>query len=129
AMALVAATGRGTAAGVLVLVALAVFSLGRSLCSIASKDVQGRTVPKGTRGQINGLSTTVSGIVAITLGLVPRAAGGGDRAPADLARLLAGGAVLWTASALGYATIREPAPTAPAAEPEPENWLATSIAL
>ncbi len=129
AMALVAATGGGTAAGVLILLALAVFSLGRSLCSIASKDVQGRTMPKGTRGQINGLSTTVSGIVAITLGLILRVARGGDLDPGDLAWLLAGGAAAWTASALVYATIREPAPSAPAAEPESENWLATSIAL
>ncbi|MCB1281355.1 MAG: MFS transporter, partial [Salinibacterium sp.] len=52
--------------------------LGRSLCSISSKDVLGRTVPKGTRGQINGLSTMSAGIVAITLGLVLRLVGGGD---------------------------------------------------
>ncbi|NLE98810.1 MAG: MFS transporter, partial [Propionibacterium sp.] len=41
-MALTAAVGRGLAAGVAIIVALAVFALGRCLTSIASKDVQGR---------------------------------------------------------------------------------------
>src|SRR5699024_8502910 len=68
-MAVTAATGRGLLAGLVIVLALMVFSLGRCLCSISSKDVQGRTVPKGERGQINGLATTASGIIAITLGL------------------------------------------------------------
>lgn len=72
-MAFIAALGSGLAAGVGILVALAIFALGRCLCSIASKDVQGRTIPKGERGQLNGISTTVAGIVAITLGLAIRA--------------------------------------------------------
>ncbi len=109
AMALVAALGRGLGAGVLVLVALAVFSLGRSLSSIASKDVQGRTIPRGERGQINGLSTTVAGVVAITLGLWLRAYGGSDLSTSQFAWLLAGSAVLWVLAALVYAGVREPA--------------------
>src|SRR5699024_11258880 len=71
-IALVAAFGSGTAAGVGILAALAVFSLGRCLCSIASKDVQGRTVPSGERGQIIGLATSAAGLVAVTLGLAVR---------------------------------------------------------
>lgn len=42
-----AALGQGLVAGVVILVGLAAFALGRCLCSIASKDVQGRTIPKG----------------------------------------------------------------------------------
>ncbi|WP_433955877.1 hypothetical protein [Janibacter indicus] len=76
-MAVTAAIGSGLAAGLTIIVALAVFSLGRCLTSIASKDVQARTVPKGERGQINGLATTASGLVAITLGLAVRALGEG----------------------------------------------------
>lgn len=109
AMALVAALGQGLLAGVLILIALGVFSLGRSLCSISSKDVQGRTVPKGERGQINGLATTASGIVAITLGLALRVFGGSDLSAGQLAWLLVGGAVLWVLAAWVYSTIREPA--------------------
>ncbi|WP_111719748.1 MFS transporter [Homoserinimonas sp. OAct 916] len=109
AMALIAAIGHGLVAGVLILIALAVFALGRSLTSIASKDVLGRTMPRGSRGQINGLSTTASGIVAITLGLVLRLVGGRDLSPAVLAWLLAGGAIMWLFAALVYSRVREPA--------------------
>ncbi len=109
AMAMVAAFADGLLAGVLILVALAMFSLGRSLCSISSKDVLGRTVPKGTRGQINGLSTMSAGIVAITLGLVLRLVGGGDPPIWMLVVLLAGGSAAWVLAALVYASVREPA--------------------
>lgn len=109
AMAVTAALGHGLAAGIIILAALVVFSLGRCLGSIASKDVQGRTVPKGERGQINGLSTTASGLVAITLGLAIRFFGGEDLSPGQLAWLLAGGAALWVGVAFIYAAIREPA--------------------
>lgn len=108
AMAVIAAFADGLAAGVLILAALAIFSLGRSLCSISSKDVLGRTVPKGTRGQISGLSTMASGLVAITLGLALRVIGGGDPPLWMLILLLAGGAAMWVLAALVYAGVREP---------------------
>lgn len=108
-MAFIAALGSGLAAGVGILVALAIFALGRCLCSIASKDVQGRTIPKGERGQLNGISTTVAGIVAITLGLAIRAFVGAELAAAHLAWLLAAGAALWVGVAVIYAGVREPA--------------------
>lgn len=110
AMALVAALVDGTTAGVSILVALAVFSLGRCLTSIASKDVQGRTIPKGERGQINGLATTASGLVAITLGLAIRFFGGESLTQVQLAWILALGAVFWVGVGLLYSGIREPAP-------------------
>ena len=108
-MAVIAALGSGTAAGVGILVALAGFSLGRCLCSIASKDVQGRTIPSGERGQIIGLATSASGFVAITLGLAIRILGGEDLDHTALAILLAVGAMLWMLSASIYAQVREPA--------------------
>ena len=107
-MALVAAVSSGLMAGVLILVALGVFSFGRSLTSISSKDVQGRTVPKGERGQINGLSTTASGIVAITLGLALRFLGGGELSVGALACVLICGVFLWVLAAWVYATVVEP---------------------
>ncbi|MBF6841780.1 MFS transporter, partial [Acinetobacter baumannii] len=108
-MAAIAALGHGTAAGVGILAALVVFSLGRCLCSIASKDVQGRTIPSGERGQIIGLATSAAGLVAITLGLAIRLLGGGELDSTELALLLAAGAVLWVLSASMYARVREPA--------------------
>lgn len=108
AMAFIATFADGLVAGVLILMALAVFSLGRSLCSISSKDVLGRTVPKGSRGQINGLSMLAAGVVAITLGLALRLVGGGDPPIWMLVVLLAGGAVMWVLAALVYSGVKEP---------------------
>lgn len=105
-MAATAAIGHGLAAGLIIVLALAAFSLGRCLCSISSKDVQGRTVPKGERGQINGLATTASGLVAITVGIGIRLTG--DANAERLAWLLAAGAFLWVAAAVVYSGIREP---------------------
>ncbi|MDO5634182.1 MAG: MFS transporter [Micrococcus sp.] len=108
-MAAATALGQGLTAGILILVALAVFAFGRCLCSISSKDVKGRTIPKGERGQITGLATTAAGVVAITLGLLLRVLGGEQLSAATLAWVLAAGAALWVGVALVYASITEPA--------------------
>ena len=107
AMALVAASMRGVAAGVAILAALTVLSLARSLSSIASKDVLGRTVPKGVRGQINGLATVGAGLAAITVGLAMRSFGGQDTGAATFAWLLLGGATAWLLAVVVYASLRE----------------------
>lgn len=60
----------GTALGVAVIVALAGFATARALCSMASKDVQGRTIPKGQRGQISGRAAMLGGVAAIIVGAV-----------------------------------------------------------
>ena len=107
AMALVAASMRGVAAGVAILAALTVLALARSLSSIASKDVLGRTVPKGVRGQINGLATVGAGLAAITVGLAMRSFGGQDTGAATFAWLLLGGATAWLLAVVVYASLRE----------------------
>ncbi|PYF95609.1 Major Facilitator Superfamily protein [Georgenia satyanarayanai] len=135
-MAATAALGAGLTAGVVIVAALAVFAFGRCLCSIASKDVQGRTIPKGERGQINGLATTAAGFVAITLGLGIRIIGGEDLSAGQLAWLLATGAALWVAVAAVYIGIREPSGDATPSEPEPRtsqgktnNWFTQAMKL
>lgn len=130
AMAVTAALGDGLGAGVAIIAALAVFSLGRCLCSISSKDVQGRTVPKGERGQINGVATACAGLVAITLGVAIRVWGGEDLSAAALAGLLAAGAALWVVVALVYSSIREPAddPAQPATQRD-AGWLTQMVQL
>ncbi len=109
AMALVAATASGMIAGLGVLAALAVFAVARALNSIASKDVLGRTVPKGQRGQIKGVITVASAAIALTLGLALRAWGGDDLDVGTLAALLGGAALMWVIGAFVFATVREPA--------------------
>ncbi|MBE7325618.1 MFS transporter [Nocardioides sp. Y6] len=132
-MALTAALARGVTAGVLVIAALTVFSLGRCLCSIAVKDVQGRTIPPGQRGQVTGLATTAAGVVAITLGLGLRFLGGDDLTATVLAWLLAGGAALWVGVALVSAGIREPldepSGSGPRSEPQEAGWFARTVDL
>ncbi|WP_298254927.1 MFS transporter [uncultured Arthrobacter sp.] len=130
-MAVAAALGSGLSAGLTIVALLAVLSLGRCLCSISSKDVQGRTVAKGTRGRINGLATTASGLVAITLGLGIRFLGDRDVDAGRLAWLLAGGAALWVVVAVLYSGIREPAgQEQPTREPgDGQGWFARTSAL
>lgn len=131
-MAITAALATGLTAGIIIVAALAVFSFGRCLTSIASKDVMGRTVPKGERGQINGLATTVAGLVAITLGLAIRFFGGEDLGAGQLAWLLAGGAVLWVGAAWLYASIREPSEEPGAEDTTPgerNGWIRETYEL
>jgi hypothetical protein len=106
-MAVLAVTSEGAAAGWGILAALAAFALARSLSSLASKDVLGRTIPKGARGQINGAATVASGIVAITVGVALRVLGGEDAAPATFALLLGCAALTWVAAGAVFATIVE----------------------
>lgn len=107
AMALVVATLEGSAAGLGILGALTVFALARAGSSFASKDVLGRTLPKGVRGQVTGLATVGAGIAAITIGLGMRLLGGEDTEPATFAWLLAGAATAWVAAAAVFARVRE----------------------
>ena len=107
AMAVIALTLRGAAAGVALLGALAAFAVFRSICSLTIKDIMGRTIPTGQRGQVSGWATTVSGLVAITVGLVIRALGQGA-GTAVFAGLLAGAAALWLVSAAVFVRVREP---------------------
>jgi hypothetical protein len=107
AMALLAATTTGAVAGWGIVGALAVFALARSLSSIASKDVLGRTIPKGQRGQINGLATVASGLVAITVGLALRLLGGEAGGAGTFALLLGVAALAWVAAGAVYASVRE----------------------
>ncbi len=116
-MALIAAVLEGALAGALILAALALFAFGRSLSSLSSKDVMARTIPKGQRGQLNGLSTLVSGLVAVTIGLGIRLWGGDDANVTVLVLLLGGAALAWVAGAAVYASIREPAATSEKAAP------------
>ena len=125
-LALVAATASGWIAGVGVLASLAVFALARSLSSIAGKDVLGRTVPKGTRGQIKGVTTVASSAVALTLGLALRVWGGDSLGAGVLAALLGAAALAWMVAAVIYASIREPAVEVETADADQPGWVAQS---
>ena len=106
-MAAVAVTQTGTAAGFGLLGALVLFSLSRGLCSVASKDVLGKTVPKTRRGRVSGWSEFLAGLVTIGVGVLLLL---DLREPGDMATYLvllaiAGG--LWLVASASYAFIRE----------------------
>ncbi|QYH20442.1 MFS transporter [Corynebacterium aquatimens] len=97
----------GTLLGLLVLFLLAVLAVFRALCSIAGKDVQGRTISKGRRGEITGRATALAGAFTLVIGLVL------TFLPNELpqwaaAALLAAGASTWAFASLVFRGIKEP---------------------
>ena len=106
----VAATLTGAAAGWAIVGLLAVFSLARGLCSVAHKDVIGKTIPKTRRGRLNGLSAAVSGGLALLVGvllLVPGTASDGDAT--FYGGLVAAAGCAWLFAASLFASVREEA--------------------
>lgn len=103
----------GVPLGAAIIVLLAAHALFRSLCSLAGKDVQGRTISKGRRGDITGRATALAGGFTLAIGLIL------TFLPTELpqwaiAALLAGGASTWALASFVFAGIDEP-------EAEPED--------
>ena len=96
----------GLAAGLWVLLLLMVFSLARGACSVAYKDVLGKTIPKTRRGRLSGWIASVSGLGAMGAGLVFGLFSDADsRLPLVLLPL--GGGLLFLAASGFYSRIRE----------------------
>ena len=97
---------RGDGAGWAVLGVLVVFSLARAGCSVAYKDVQGKTIPKTRRGRLSGWIAAIAGalamLVGLGLGLLPEGA-----SSSQMAGLLGLGALAWALAAWLFAGIRE----------------------
>jgi len=66
----VSLTLEGALAGYWLLGLLVLFSLARGACSVAFKDVQGKTLPKTRRGRLGGWISSISGGVTLAIGLV-----------------------------------------------------------
>lgn len=69
-MAVVTLLSSGWVAGVCLLALLAVMSVSRGLCSIAAKDVLGKTIPKRERGKVTGAGASWAGGIGLIFGLV-----------------------------------------------------------
>ncbi|MGD8907146.1 MAG: MFS transporter, partial [Gammaproteobacteria bacterium] len=97
----------GRTAGYAILGLVIAFSLARGFCSVAYKDVLGKTVPKKKRGQLTGWSASAAGIVTVAVGIMlilPKEAGNGA---AVYGFLLIAAAGLWLIAAAVYAQIPE----------------------
>ncbi|TDG15956.1 MFS transporter permease [Seongchinamella unica] len=101
----------GETASLLIVILLALFSLARGVCSVAAKDVLGKTISKSRRGRLTGLAASIAGFVtlgvAALLWFAPDRAGDSGPDIALFALLLAGAAGLWLAAAAVYAGIPE----------------------
>ncbi|WOJ91899.1 MFS transporter [Congregibacter variabilis] len=91
-----------------ILLALAVFSVARGLCSVAAKDVLGKTVAKGRRGRLSGLASSAAGIFTIGFGLFLLLSDGKTSLPLLVSMLCVAG-ILWLSAALLYGQVPEQA--------------------
>lgn len=117
---------KGIALGCAVTILLGALASGRALCSIASKDVQGRTISKGHRGRITGTATMVGGISVVLIGLLLMRLG--QNPPiAVLVGLVFASALAWILAGGIFSTIKEPIPEEK--EHAPNNWVQDSWEL
>jgi hypothetical protein len=112
----------GTAAGVAVLAALAVFSVASGVGSVAFGDVLGKTIAKGKRGQLLAVRATVGGALTLVAGLTLRFVVGEEAGVGLYAGLVAAAAALWAIAAVLFALI----PEEPGATDDGRNALVES---
>lgn len=106
-MAWCALTLDGITAGWVLISLLIVFSLARGVCSVASKDVLGKTIPKTRRGQVAGISAGVAGGVTIAAGVFMSLDSGSAQSLSSFIFLITGAALCWFLASLLYATVNE----------------------
>ena len=94
------------ALGLVVLVLLGVLSIGRALCSITGKDVQGQTISKGKRGVVTGRATTLGGAATLIVGGLLLFVGDVDLTAIVI--LLSIGAASWAVASVVFTGIVEP---------------------
>lgn len=103
----------GPTAALVIVLLLALFSLARGVCSVAAKDVLGKTISKSRRGRLTGIAASLAGFVTLIVALVFWLVSPADPASAENANttlftvLLGSAALLWLAAALTYSGIPE----------------------
>jgi hypothetical protein len=97
---------QGAAAGWAILALVTLFSLARGFCSVASKDVLGKTIPKTKRGQLTGWAASAAGLVTLAVGLALVLPTMSDGASLYGYLLIAAGG-LWLIAAAVYSRIAE----------------------
>ncbi len=107
AIGLVALYIEGSRAGWFMVLFLIAFSLSRGLCSVASKDVLGKTIPKTRRGRLKGYTVSASGILVLAAGLFLIYKSRTDPGIEFYSYLLFFAASMWLIAAVIYANIKE----------------------
>jgi len=106
-MAFTAFSLSGVVAGWTLIALLVLFSLARGFCSVASKDVLGKTIPKTRRGRLGGFATSISGALAICVGLFMLFRQSDSNSSHFYTQLLLLAGCLWLIAAIVYAQVRE----------------------
>lgn len=102
----------GAAAGWAIIGLLVFFSLARGVCSVAAKDVLGKTVSKTRRGRLSGVAASAAGLVTLIVAgaIIIGGAAGFTANTADrafFAMLLGAATLLWLTGASIFALVPE----------------------
>lgn len=95
----------GFAAGLGIILLLLLFSLSRGVCSVAQKDVLGKTVARTRRGRVSGYTESIAGV--FTLGLATYLLFSAQRTVEVVVIILFIAALLWLVSAAVFAMMDE----------------------
>ena len=98
---------QGATAGWLIILFLVTFSLSRGLCSVASKDVLGKTIPKTRRGKLKGYTVAVSGVLVLLAGLYMVYQSKSDAGITFYSYTIFFASTMWLISAVIYMAIKE----------------------
>ncbi|RXJ86825.1 MFS transporter [Arcobacter sp. CECT 8985] len=106
-IAIVALNMQGLSAGIAIITLLIGMSLSRGLCSVAAKDVVGKTIPKTRRGALNGLSAMLAGLLVVVLGVYFLLNEKKPFSPENFGVLLSIAGFFWILASIFYAQIKE----------------------
>lgn len=106
-MVLTALAFTGALAGWLIVALVTLFSLGRCLCSLVSKAVLGKVIPKSLRGQTTGWSATIAGLTscAVAAYLLTQSS---TKSVSTVVVLLLIASACWLLASLAYGFVNEP---------------------
>lgn len=97
----------GHIAGWFTLALITLFAFGRASCSVAYKDVLGKTVAKSMRGKVMGISSSLAGIMVITIALY-KLYFDNQQSVDTVSILLILGTVLWIGAGILFVRLDEP---------------------
>jgi hypothetical protein len=106
-MALVAVSASGAAAGWGIVGLLIIFSLARGVCSVAAKDVLGKTISKSRRGTVTGYASSAAGATTIVAGFVAFVIDPGKQGVEFFVGLLMIAGALWIFAAVVFSRLAE----------------------
>ncbi|MDZ7683673.1 MAG: MFS transporter permease [Gammaproteobacteria bacterium] len=104
----------GFNAGIGVTILLVVFSLSRGVCSVAAKDVLGKTVSRSRRGRLNGSAASAAGFITLAVAAAVIVGAGIEQSgagfPSERALfvvILVVATLLWIGAAIVFARVPE----------------------